>query len=317
MSRRCTSDAPTGRVLFILVAAVGCQGQSESNPVAPPPVVASKSVAPTTVRTQPSGGETQAAPPNVRPVNADTAPAERNAAIPLIAVPADRVEVKGKQVAVEAFAIDRTEVTVEAYARCVSKKKCSPPARDDDGCNWAKRRAKANHPINCVTVRQAKAYCEWNGQRLPTVAEWQLAAGGPEGRRYPWGAALPSNTWVTEVTPGQSYAPGPARHNLCWIGDGTAEGEKYPSGTCPVGSFPAGNTPTGIADMAGNVWEWTGEAQKQPHGPIFYALKGGGFDYDPLGRLEVAVADETLHGDDHYATDVGFRCVTERTASRP
>ena len=314
MSRPFTRGAGYAGAIVLGSTAIACQRPSASDAVDGKPTVVAKTLEPTPVRTAPSADkEITPTQSTVRPATSAQAPMPTTGNARVVEVPAGRVVVKGKQIAVAAFGIDRTEVTVGAYARCVLEKKCSQPAQDDDACNWPKRATKADHPINCVTVKQAKKYCEWNGQRLPTVAEWQLAAGGPEGRRYPWGAAHPSNTWVTEIAAGQTYAPGPARHNLCWIGDGTAEGERYPSGTCKVGSFPAGNTPSGVADLAGNVWEWTGEPQKQPHGPIFYALKGGGFDYDPMGRLEVAVEDETLHGDDHYATDVGFRCVTTRS----
>ncbi len=194
-------------------------------------------------------------------------------------------------------------------SRCVAGKQCTPAATDDIACNWQKRETKVEHPINCVTAEQAMAYCAYKGARLPTVVEWQLAAGGAEKRIYPWGAAHPSNVQVTEPPPGGAYGPGPARHNLCWSGDGT-DREKYPTWTCPVGSFPAGNTPSGISDLAGNVAEWTGTMVKLPHGPIHHVIKGGGFNFDGLGRLEVAVEDSETHGAGHQAPDLGFRCVT-------
>jgi formylglycine-generating enzyme required for sulfatase activity len=226
-----------------------------------------------------------------------------------VAVPAGTVAIDGKSIAVAAFAIGRTEVTTEAYARCVAEKKCSPAASDDIACNWPKRKAKGKHPINCVTVEQAEAYCEYESERLPTVAEWQLAAGGPEKRHYPWGSTHPSNIQVTEPPAGGAYGPGAARHYLCWSGDGT-DREKYPTWTCPVGSFPAGNTPSGISDLAGNVAEWTSTTVKLPHGPVHHVIKGGGYNFDGLGRLEVAVEDSETHGSGHKAPDVGFRCVT-------
>jgi sulfatase-modifying factor enzyme 1 len=189
------------------------------------------------------------------------------------------------------------------------RKKCSPAASDDIACNWPKRKAKGEHPINCVTVEQAEAYCAYESARLPTVAEWQLAAGGPEKRPYPWGSTHPSNIQVTEPPAGGAYGPGAARHYLCWSGDGT-DREKYPTWTCPVGSFPAGNTPSGISDLAGNVAEWTSTTVKLPHGPVHHVIKGGGYNFDGLGRLEVAVEDSETHGSGHQAPDVGFRCVT-------
>jgi len=209
---------------------------------------------------------------------------------------------------VAAFVIDRTEVTTKSYADCMSAGKCSPPGTDAD-CNWPKRDKRGEHPINCVTAQQAASYCAARGQRLPTLAEWQLAAGGAEARRYPWGADHPSNMWVTEPA-GDSYPPGPARKNLCWVGDGTAEGETYPTSTCPAGFYAAGNTPSGIADLAGNVAEWTSDVEKLPEGGSAHRTKGGGFSYDPMGPLPVAVTDSEMHPDPHQAADIGFRCVS-------
>jgi formylglycine-generating enzyme required for sulfatase activity len=165
---------------------------------------------------------------------------------------------------------------------------------------------KATHPINCVTFDQAQQYCATRGARLPTAAEWVLAAGGPEGRTYPWGNALPSNLWLSEPIHGV-YAPGPARHNLCWRGDGT-DGETYPTATCPVGSYPAGDTPLGIKDLAGNVWEWTSTSEQLPEGSREYVVKGGSYELDPLGPLEVRVSDVETHPAKYRAPTLGFRC---------
>jgi formylglycine-generating enzyme required for sulfatase activity len=294
----------------------GCQRASEIEPADTQPTTAEKSLAPTAVRTSPPGNvDVQPPPPTVSPVMAQsTAPVTSTAKV--IDVPAGSVTVDDKRISVGAFAMDRTEVTVEGYARCVAAKMCSPAAQDDIACNWPDRKVKATHPINCVTVKQAKAYCEWRGQRLPTAPEWQLAAGGPDHRHFPWGASHPSNLWVTELAEGEEYAPGPARHNLCWVGDDTAKGEKYPTSTCKVGSFPAGNTPLGIADLAGNVAEWTSSTKKLAGG-LRYLVKGGGYNFDPLGRLQVSVADEMLHDDEHFAPDVGFRCATAKATPEP
>jgi formylglycine-generating enzyme required for sulfatase activity len=262
--------------------------------VAPPP-----HAAPDDVHAQTHTTQTSTPAPRVAVANA----AEN------VRVPAGSVTVDGKPIAVAAFAIGRTEVTTQAYARCVAEKKCSAAGTDDIACNWPKRKTKGDHPINCVTVEQADAYCAYEGERLPTVAEWQLAAGGTEKRTYPWGSTHPSNIQVTEPPAGGTYGPGAARHYLCWSGDGT-DREAYPTWTCPVGSYPAGNTPSGISDLAGNVAEWTSTTVKLPHGPVHHVIKGGGYNFDGLGRLEVAVEDSATHGSSHQAPDVGFRCVT-------
>jgi hypothetical protein len=300
-------------VCGVLMASVpaGCQRSSEAVPGEARATSDRKSLAPMPAQTSaPENADSQDPPPAVRPaVHAQPAASTTK----VIEVPLASMTIDGRIIQVDTFAIDRTEVTVAAYAHCVAAKECSPAEQDDIACNWPKRKAKAEYPINCVTAEQAKKYCEWNGQRLPTAPEWQLAAGGPEQRYYPWGGAHPSNLWVTELAAGEEYAPGPARHNLCWAGDDTAKGEKFPTWTCKVGSFPAGNTPSGIADLAGNVAEWTSSTKKLAGG-IRYSVKGGGYDFDPLGRLQVAVTDEVLHDDQHFAPDVGFRCVTAKGA---
>jgi formylglycine-generating enzyme required for sulfatase activity len=140
---------------------------------------------------------------------------------------------------VEPFEIDTVEVSVEAYRACVTAGKCQPP---DTGtyCNWDKP-GKERHPVNCVDALQAEAYCAFVGKRLPTEDEWDHAARGPEGRKYPWKEGAPAD-------------------QLCWNGEGNSAGKGNRQGTCPVGQFPSGASPFGALDMAGNVWEWTSSA---------------------------------------------------------
>jgi formylglycine-generating enzyme required for sulfatase activity len=133
-------------------------------------------------------------------------------------------------VAVAAFSMDVTEVTVAAYGACVTAGKCSEPGTGDD-CNWGKN-DRQDHPINCVDWNQATAYCAYAGKRLPTEEEWEYAARGTDGRTYPWGNEAP-------------------RNELCWKRWASKEG------TCVVGSHPSGASPFGLQDMAGNVGEWT------------------------------------------------------------
>ena len=136
--------------------------------------------------------------------------------------------------AVPAFALDPTEVTVEAWARCAKAGKCTTagvtasewgPAAQ---CNFGKP-GRAVHPMNCVDVGQASAYCAWAGQHLPTDAEWEAGLGTA---LYPWGDELPDAA------------------RLC-------QRDAALGGTCPVGSFPKGATAEGLLDLSGNVAEWT------------------------------------------------------------
>jgi formylglycine-generating enzyme required for sulfatase activity len=130
---------------------------------------------------------------------------------------------------VAAFCMDRTEVTVGAYTACVAGGRCKAAGKGDY-CNYGKA-DKEQHPINCVDWNQADTFCRSRGKRLPTETEWEYAARGPDGRKYPWGSGEPEQ-------------------QLCWR-------ETGPLGTCPVGSFPLGASPFGLEDMAGNVKEWT------------------------------------------------------------
>jgi formylglycine-generating enzyme required for sulfatase activity len=137
------------------------------------------------------------------------------------------------KVTVPAFRIDKYEVTANDYKACntASPSTCTTP-NATQYCNWGVS-GRESDPINCVDWNQAKAYCEWAGKRLPTEAEWEKAARGTDGRKYPWGnTGLDCDHAVMSVSP-------------C-----------YNSRTAVVGSKPSGISPYGAMDMIGNVWEW-------------------------------------------------------------
>lgn len=148
------------------------------------------------------------------------------------------------------FSIDITEVTVDAYRRCVEDAACAVPDKKprelgDPPCNWYER-DRGNHPINCVSWYQADAYCKWAGKQLPTEEMWELAARGKTARMFPWGPGVPGARWG---------APRDIHERL----QGTCRTEDRSSDhdTIPVGCAPLGATPEGVLDLAANVMEWT------------------------------------------------------------
>jgi formylglycine-generating enzyme required for sulfatase activity len=173
------------------------------------------------------------------------------------------------QVTLAPYCMDQFEVTVSAYKACSDKGECKRAGRENDWagitkkeraaydplCNARDPDNKGQHPINCVDWDLADRYCVAIGKRLPTEAEWEFAARGPDGRRYPWGDEAP--------TAGHLNACG----NEC-VAWGKAHGQDlkamydandgYPN-TAPVGSFAPGRSRYGVHDVVGNVWEWTSD----------------------------------------------------------
>jgi formylglycine-generating enzyme required for sulfatase activity len=169
---------------------------------------------------------------------------------------------------VDAFEMDVTEVTVGQYGACVAAGACKP-TRTGLPCNGA-RKDLTKHPANCVDFDRATAYCVWAGKRLPTEEEWEYAARGTDGRKYPWGKDPPAERacWY---------------HNL--------------QGTCPVGSYPRGDSPFGLHDMVGNVAEWTSsffsEGYDKPRDKKNRVVRGGSW-FEPVtmdGTLDLSDAD--------------------------
>lgn len=202
-----------------------------------------------------------------------------------------------RQINLPEFWIYKTEVTTDQYQKCVQDGACSSPQ------NFGSRKrtsyysdpSYSDYPVIYITWADAANYCQWAGGRLPTEAEWEKAARGTDMRLFPWG----------------SQSSGASKANTsAQVGDTTA-----------VGSYPQGQSPYGLMDMAGNVYEWIldwynasyyNEAPDyNPGGPgsgESRVIRGGSADY----REGFA---STVFRDNHppfEATDqIGFRCVIQ------
>ncbi len=212
-------------------------------------------------------------------------------------------------VILDRFWIDQTEVTNGQYARCVGAGACEPPARasSDTRTAYYGDTAYEDFPVVNVSWEQANAYCEWIGERLPTEAEWEYAARGPEGRRYPWGDEYDG-----------------ARLNSCDVNCGYSWAEEeFDDGygdTAPVGNYPPGASWCGALDLAGNVWEWTADwfgdyaagSQANPTGPSSgteRAVRGDAAD--GTRAVSRSAARHGMSPNSLYQY-TGFRCVLSR-----
>lgn len=198
----------------------------------------------------------------------------------------------------DAYWIDRTEVTNAMYEKCVDAGACNRPAYTDSYTRdfYYGHSAYNNFPVMDVSWHDAQAYCAWTGRRLPTEAEWEKAARGDDERTYPWGNAAP------------------AANLLNWnnmIGD-----------TAAVGSYPAGASPYGALDMAGNLWEWVADwysdsyyansPTKNPLGPSdgdYRVLRGGSCIRGSGGSLFVRTTNR-WYDHDNSVNKFGFRCAS-------
>ena len=191
-------------------------------------------------------------------------------------------QMRGKKVRVSSFWIDLTEVTRKQYKEFLDETNYRPPfiaeAWADDGWNWNGNmypKGTADHPVIMVSWYDATEYCRWRGKRLPTEAEWQLAALGDanDERHYPWGKKYKHDV-----------------HNHGQISAPNFDDSDGYLKTSPVGSFPQGNSPFGLQDVFGNAWEFTADARRASW--QFYINKDGSPPQDttaPAPSLYVAV----------------------------
>ncbi len=210
------------------------------------------------------------------------------------------------------FCMDANEVTVSDYARCVEAKACSEPWRGDPYSMYPRY---PDYPVNMVSWTQSRAYCAWAGARLPSEAEWEWAATGPEQFTYPWGNEPEPSCDLVDFT--RFGAPKMRAGGDVGCGGG---------GPSPVGSHSKGDRvwPSGrIHDLAGNVWEWV-EDSYEPlkredavdpvvRAPIaVHGIRGGGWN------RSWAAMQVTFRGaaDVSYKVPaLGVRCVSDVTGA--
>jgi len=194
----------------------------------------------------------------------------------MVLVPAGRYPVGGpaarptRLVALDSFYVDSTEVTVAAYRRYLDSTGATAPWSGSPPPDW---------PATGILWSEAQQVCAWRGARLPTEEEWEAAARGPEGWRYPWGDA-----WDR------------GRANAGSVADTLK----------PVGRFPLGRSFVGAVDMVGNAWEWVAAEHAGPGGAVQHVIKGGAFNTSPgnaAASYRVALAD-----DRRGLWNTGFRC---------
>jgi formylglycine-generating enzyme required for sulfatase activity len=171
------------------------------------------------------------------------------------------------------FYIDVTATTNRQYAAFVEATGHRAPRHWQDG---EILEDLEDHPVVNVTYHDACAYAAWVGKNLPTEAEWEKAARGTRGNRYPWGDQ-----------------PTPAKCNVREAGVG---------GTTPVGLYRSGMSPYGVYDMSGNVWEWCRTETR----PGRFVLKGSAFT-SPFKAAAAAATNDALA--EMFDDDTGFRCV--------
>jgi formylglycine-generating enzyme required for sulfatase activity len=199
-----------------------------------------------------------------------------------------------RDVTLKDYAMDFAPVTNAQFTQFLKASGYRPRHPENFLKHWiqaAPPAGKEDHPVVFVSLEDARAYAYWRGKRLPTEEEWQYAAQGADGRKYPWG---------------KEFLPDRCNHGQT-------------GGTTPVRAFPEGRSPFGIYDLCGNVWEWT-ESERSDghtrfcilHGGSFYKARGSDW-YADGGPQPCDFAAKFLlmwPGLDRCAT-IGFRCAAD------
>ena len=222
----------------------------------------------------------------------------------------DADEKPAHTVYMDAYYIDKYEITNEQYELCVQLNICKRPIdySSYQRPSYFGNRLYALYPVVNVTFEMARSYCEdWRGASLPTEAQWEKAARGTSSSTFPWGEGINCN-----------YAN--YQDSAC----------KRTRDTLPVTSFPQGVSEYGVYNMSGNVWEWVKDwyspayylrsPAENPLGPehamvgIYYIKRGGGFHADWESQR---VTNREKNNPTNYGSDLGFRCARPITEEFP
>lgn len=237
-----------------------------------------------------------------------------------------------RKVYVSAFLMDRHEITNARYKQFVDATGFQTPSHTTSQLTlWdhgTPLPGSEQHPVVNVSWDAAVAYCRWQGKRLPTEAEWEKAARGTDGRRYPWGS-----DWDIAKANSASYWAGRTiefqngeEWKAFWV---TGEGMRLSRQqglngevlTLPIGTFPDGASPYGVLDMAGNASEWVQDWYEPysylnaplsdpqgPHGQLLKVVRGGSW-LKPARNIRASDRDYAFPAD--RASGIGFRCAKD------
>jgi formylglycine-generating enzyme required for sulfatase activity len=217
-------------------------------------------------------------------------------------------ELFAHRVRLSSYLLDRREVSVADYEACVRVKRCRAVPYEQG----ARRFQRPDFPVSLVTWEDARTFCAFRGGRLPTEAEFERAARGPNGRRFPWGDRVNDRL---------------ANHGRLGV-DESDESDGFAE-LAPVGSFLSGRTPDGFLDLAGNVAEWVEDRYAtqypdspatDPQGPDAASatsarvVRGGSY-VSPMAWLRGAARGARLPSERRPST--GFRCARSLRAVTP
>jgi formylglycine-generating enzyme required for sulfatase activity len=234
-------------------------------------------------------------------------------------------------VSLSPYCIDVNEVTTADYRSCGDEGACKRAGASnewrgvtdadhrslDGACNARDPVGRAAHPINCIDWDMAARFCATRGKRLPTEAEWELAARGDDARAYPWGNDEPAPELLNAC--GHECSDWARRNRVdTWP---MYSGDDGWATTAPVGSYPRGASPYGLNDTAGNVWEWVADwygpyASAEATAPIgpptgtTRVLRGGAWN----GAYPAWVRTTFRYDDapDKRSAAIGFRCASSQ-----